>query len=125
MESSIMKRAQEKGLFTYTLHNLTDWTTRNTRRVDDRPYGGGAGTIIMIEPLTNALREIMNEYPTDDGSTMPIYLMAPSGNLLKQRDVHEHMKKIQHSGSAIIICGHYEGVDERIFELFDINSISI
>ncbi len=87
MESSIKKRAQEKGLFTYTLHNLTDWTVRNTRRVDDRPYGGGAGTIITIEPLTDALRDIMREFPTKDGSMMPIYLMAPTGNLLKQHDV--------------------------------------
>lgn len=57
-----MKRAQEKGLFHYFVHNLTDWTVRNTRRVDDHPYGGGAGTIITVEPLTNALREIQEKY---------------------------------------------------------------
>lgn len=62
LDSSIMKRAQEKGLFHYTLHNLTDWTVRNTRRVDDRPYGGGSGTILTIEPLTMALRELMEKY---------------------------------------------------------------
>lgn len=54
-----MKKAQEKGLFEYKMYNLADWTVKNTRRVDDRPYGGGAGTIITIEPLTNCIREIL------------------------------------------------------------------
>ena len=58
LDTSIMKRAQEKGLFRYFIHNLTDWTVKNTRRVDDRPYGGGSGTILTIEPLTSALEDL-------------------------------------------------------------------
>lgn len=57
-----MQRAQEKGLFRYSLYNLTDWTVRNTRRVDDRPYGGGPGTLITIEPLANCIRDIQSSY---------------------------------------------------------------
>ena len=57
-----MKRAQEKGLFQYTIHNLTDWTVKNTRRVDDRPYGGGAGTILTIEPLVQCLRDLTSQH---------------------------------------------------------------
>lgn len=62
LDSSILKRAQQKGLFQYTLHNLTDWTVKNTRRVDDHPYGGGAGTIITIEPLYNAINDLEKEF---------------------------------------------------------------
>jgi tRNA (guanine37-N1)-methyltransferase len=62
LDTSIMKRAQEKGLFRYSIHNLTDWTVRNTRRVDDRPYGGFSGTILTIEPLSRALRDLEKEY---------------------------------------------------------------
>ena len=62
LDSSIMLKAQEKGFFRYHLHNLADWSVKNTRRVDDRPYGGGAGTIITIEPLTNCIRDIEKKF---------------------------------------------------------------
>jgi tRNA (guanine37-N1)-methyltransferase len=77
LDSSIMQKAQEKGLFEYTVYNLTDWTVRNTRRVDDRPYGGGAGTLITIEPIVHALRDIIAEH-----GEMPILLMSPAGETL-------------------------------------------
>lgn len=112
-----MKRAQEKGLFRYDIHNLTDWTVRNTRRVDDRPYGGGAGTIITIEPLTLALRELIKEY-----GDMKILYVSPRGNLLTQSGAWDYA---QNGSQYCIICGHYEGIDERIFELFPIEEISI
>jgi tRNA (guanine37-N1)-methyltransferase len=104
MEQSIMKRAQEKGLFRYTLYNLTDWSVRNTRRVDDAPYGGDNGTIITIEPLTLALREIR----TNIGKDLPIYLMAPTGQLLTQELVETTLRDLTETTGAIIICGHYE-----------------
>ena len=64
LNTSIMKRAQEKGLFRYFIHNLTDWTVKNTRRVDDRPYGGGSGTILTIEPLVSALEDLEARFGT-------------------------------------------------------------
>ena len=57
-----MKQAQKKGLFRYHIHNLADWSVKNTRRVDDKPYGGGAGTIITIEPTTLCIREIFQKF---------------------------------------------------------------
>jgi tRNA (guanine37-N1)-methyltransferase len=117
LETSIPKRAQEKGLFEYKVYNLTDWTVRNTRRVDDRPYGWLPGTIITIEPLTHALREIYSEY-----GTMKTYFMTPRGKTIHQETVEIISETIH---ECCIICGHYEWVDERIFSLFEIEQISI
>ena len=72
LDTSIMQRAQDKGLFRYILHNLADYSVRNTRRVDDRPYGGGAGTLITVEPLAICLRDILSQY-----GKMPILLTSP------------------------------------------------
>lgn len=118
LESSIMKRAQEKGLFHYTIHNLTDWTVRNTRRVDDRPYGGWAGTILTIEPLTQCLRDLKEQY-----WAMRILYPSPRWELLTQEKCEAYAQKM--NTQYCLICGHYEGIDERIFELFDIEEISI
>lgn len=117
LETSIMQRAQSKGLFRYVIHNLADWTVRNTRRVDDRPYGWWAGTLITIEPLVKCLREIWEKY-----GKMPILLTSPRWERLHQKLSH---KLSIESQKYIIICGHYEGVDARIFELFDIQEVSI
>jgi tRNA (guanine37-N1)-methyltransferase len=117
LENSIMKRAQDKGLFQYTLYNLTDWTVRNTRRVDDRPYGGWAGTILSVEPLYNALRDIISEH-----GDMRILYPSPRGILLHQELISQYA---QLEAQYCIICGHYEGIDERIFELFDIEEVSL
>lgn len=119
LNSSIMKRAQEKGLFEYSIHNLTDWTVRNTRRVDDRPYGWWAGTIITIEPLVNCIRDIQNEF-----WNMHIFLMSPWWMKLDAQ-IAEKLSKPQDDKHYCIICGHYEWVDARIFDFFDIQEISI
>ena len=117
LDTSIMQRAQDKGLFRYMLHNLADYSVRNTRRVDDRPYGGGAGTLITVEPLAICLRDILSQY-----GKMPILLTSPRWVTLSQSLSQELSEQ---SGKYIIICGHYEGVDARIFDLFDIREISI
>ncbi len=117
LNSSIMQRAQQKGLFCYNIYNLADFTVRNTRRVDDRPYGGWAGTLITIEPLCKCIRSIQEQY-----GNMPILLTSPKGEILTQKTSQELSMK---SDKYIIICGHYEWVDTRIFELFDIRELSI
>jgi tRNA (guanine37-N1)-methyltransferase len=117
LESSIMKRAHEKGLFDYAIHNLTDWTVRNTRRIDDRPYGWGAGTILTVEPLAQALRDLRERY-----GEMKILYPSPRGILLDQEKAYSYAESdIQYC----LICWHYEGIDERIFTLFDIEEVSI
>lgn len=118
LESSIMKRAHDKGLFRYTLHNLTDWTVRNTRRVDDRPYGWLPGTILTVEPLSKALRDLENEY-----WSMRILLPTPRGEILNQSTL-EAIPKDEKS-QYCIISPHYEWVDERIFSLFPIETFSL
>jgi tRNA (guanine37-N1)-methyltransferase len=117
LDTSIMQRAQEKGLFGYSVYNLTDWTVRNTRRVDDRPYGWWAGTVITIEPIVHALRDIMAEH-----GEMPILLMSPAGETLDAA-MSESLATV--SESYCIICWHYEGIDARVFDFFDIRELSI
>jgi tRNA (guanine37-N1)-methyltransferase len=112
-----MKRAQEKGLFRYYIHNLADWTVKNTRRVDDRPYGWWAGTLITIEPITNCLREIQTLH-----GDMPILYVSPKWERLEQKICSE---LISSNEKYIIICGHYEWIDARIFDIFNIREISI
>ena len=116
LDSSIMLKAQEKGFFRYHLHNLADWSVKNTRRVDDRPYGGGAGTIITIEPLTNCIRDIEKKF-----WKMKKFLMSPRWETIHQ----EFLEKNSKQKKILIICGHYEGIDARIFEIFHISEISI
>ncbi len=118
LETSIMKRAQEKGLFRYSIHNLTDWTVRNTRRVDDRPYGGWAGTIITIEPLVQCIRDLEEQY-----GKLSIILMSPAWEELTA-SVADNLAQNEQDNYCII-CGHYEGVDGRIFDFFDVREISI
>lgn len=116
LNSSILQKAQEKGLFEYTLYNLADWTVKNTRRVDDRPYGGGSWTIITIEPLYNCITEILQK-----NSDMPIFYMSPRWEVITQK----FLQKTTKESEILIICGHYEGIDERIFSLFPIVEVSI
>jgi len=117
LDTSIMQRAQSKGLFRYYIHNLANFSVRNTRRVDDRPYGGWAGTLITIEPLVNCIRELMENF-----WEMPIILTSPKWKKLNQKLSYKLSEK---SKKYIIICWHYEGVDARIFDIFPIQEISI
>jgi len=120
LNASIPKRAQEKGLFRYFSHNLTDWTVRNTRRVDDRPYWWLPWTIITVEPLVNALRDIYKNY-----WGMPTYYMSPGWKTIKQEILEDIIINHTENKNICIICGHYEWVDERIFSIFSIEKISL
>lgn len=115
---SIMKRAQEKGLFRYFVYNLADWSVRNTRRVDDRPYGGWAGTILMVEPLYNLIDTIIQTC-----GNMEMIYFSPKGKLLTQQTIERLEKNAEKK--YLLICWHYEGIDERILELFPIQEVSI
>ena len=117
LSESIMKRAQEKGSLVYTIYNLADWTVKNTRRVDDRPYGWWPGTILMVEPLFNLI-----SYIESKEGTLKKIIFSPRWDRLIQERVEIFAKGDE---SYILICGHYEGIDERIFSLFEIQHISI
>lgn len=107
-EESIVKRAQDKSLVTINIHNLRKWTTDKRGTVDDRPYGGGVGMVIMAEPIVKAIEELKS-------SNTKIILLSARGKLWRQKLAVEY-SKLNH---LILICGHYEGVDERITNFID------
>jgi tRNA (guanine37-N1)-methyltransferase len=97
---SIIKRAKEKGLVNISIHNLRDYTTDKHRSVDDYPYGGGSGMVMKPEPIVRALRKEDSE----------VILLSPSGDLFNQKMAEEFAQK----SHLILICGRYEGIDERV-----------
>jgi tRNA (guanine37-N1)-methyltransferase len=115
-EHSMMKRAQEKGLLTIKLHTLRKWAINKHGQVDDYQYGGGAGMVMMCEPLANAIDELQLEGKFDE-----IIFMTPDGNKLEQKDANTLSLK----NRILIICGHYKGIDQRIRDLYVTSEISI
>ena len=117
LNHSIIQRAQEKGKLQINLINLRAYGIGNTNRVDDYPYGGAAGMLLMIEPVAKCIEELQQK----NGAYDEIIYMAPDGELFDQPMANQialHQK-------IIIICGHYKGIDERIRELFVTKEISI
>jgi len=115
-EHSMMKRAQEKGILTIQLHSLRKWAVNKHGQVDDYQYGGGAGMVMMCEPLANAIDELQKEAPFDE-----IIFMTPDGKPLEQKEVNTLSLK----NRILIICGHYKGIDQRIRDLYVTREISI
>lgn len=103
-DESILKRARQKGLLEIKIHDLRSWTTDERKTVDDRPYGGGVGMVMMVEPIYRALQELKKSKATR------VILLSPRGKVFTQAKAQE-MSKHDH---LILICGHYEGVDERV-----------
>jgi tRNA (guanine37-N1)-methyltransferase len=115
-EHSIMKRAQERGHLTIKLHQLRKWSINKHGQVDDYQYGGGAGMVIMCEPLANAIDELQQEGKFDE-----IIFVTPDGKRFEQKDANSLSLK----NRILIICGHYKGIDQRIRELYVTQEISI
>ena len=101
--ASIIKRAQEKNIIKIKTHNLRIWSSDKHKTVDSRPYGGGAGMIIMVEPVDKAIRALKRK-------NSHIVLMSAKGPQFN----HKKAKDLAKRSHLIIICGHYEGFDERI-----------
>lgn len=108
LSESIIKRAIDKNIVNIRVINFRDYSIYNNNQVDDTPYGGGAGMVLMCDPIFRCLDEIR-----DDGSY--VVLLSPEGNIYNQEKAREY-KNIK---KLIIICGHYEGFDERIKEEAD------
>ncbi|NLV35836.1 MAG: tRNA (guanosine(37)-N1)-methyltransferase TrmD [Clostridiaceae bacterium] len=115
--SSIIGRAQEKGLVSVDAHNIRDFSKDKHKKTDDYPYGGGNGLVMLAQPIYDAYRSIVKEL---DYKPHFIY-MSPQGKPLDQKLV-EDLSKHEH---IILLCGHYEGVDERILEELVDEEISI
>lgn len=115
--SSILKLAQEKGAVTYNLVNFRDFSENKHKKVDDYPYGGGAGMVLMPQPIFSAVESIVDATK----SNPRIILLCPQGERYTQKKA-EQLAKEEH---LILICGHYEGYDERIREHLVTDEISI
>jgi tRNA (guanine37-N1)-methyltransferase len=116
LSHSIMQRAQQRGLLLIHIHQLRKWAINKHGQVDDYQYGGGAGMVMMCEPLANAIDELQAEQPFDE-----IIYMTPDGQRFEQRTANQLSLK----GRLLIICGHYKGMDERIREKYVTMEISI
>lgn len=117
---SILRRAFERKLATVDVHNIRDYTHDKHSTVDDYPYGGGAGMVLKPEPIFEAVESIKNDIDQRDQS-LPVILLSPQGRLFSQRIALELSEHLQ----FILVCGHYEGVDERVRQQLASDEISI
>ncbi|OHA64058.1 MAG: tRNA (guanosine(37)-N1)-methyltransferase TrmD [Candidatus Wildermuthbacteria bacterium RIFCSPLOWO2_01_FULL_48_29] len=119
---SLLKRAQEKKLLEIRVHNLRDWTEDSHKTVDDSPFGGGLGMVLKIEPIYRAVTALKSKINTKHKilNTKTI-LFTPRGKKFTQKKAHEYAKLDQ----LIMICGRYEGVDERVGKYIADEQISI
>ena len=115
-EASILKRAIDKGLVEVNLHNLRDYTDTKYRNVDDYQFGGGAGMVLMIEPIDKCIAQLKSERSYDE-----IIYMTPDGNTLNQKMANQ-LSMVE---NIIILCGHYKGVDQRVRDAYITREISI
>lgn len=116
LQHSIMKRAQEKGFLTVKLHQLRKWAVNEYGQIDDYQYGGGAGMVMMCEPLAKAIEELSMQRKYEE-----IIFLTPDGETLDQKKANQLSLK----ENLLLICGHYKGIDERIREHFVTKEISI
>ncbi len=115
-EHSIIKRAKEKGLVEIHLHNLRDYSSNKYRQVDDYQFGGGAGMVLMIEPIDKCITKLKSERDYDE-----IIYLTPDAPILTQ----SLSNKLSLKENIILLTGHYKGVDQRVRELFITKEISI
>lgn len=115
-ETSILKRAVDKGLAEIHFHNIRDYATNKHRQIDDAPYGGGAGMVMMIEPLDLCISKLKEERDYDE-----VIYMTPDGETLNQRMANT----LSTYKNLIFLCGHYKGIDQRLRDLHITKEISI
>lgn len=113
---SILDRARRRGLVQVHAHDLRQWTLDKHRRLDDSPFGGGAGMVMQVEPIDRAITALRAERDYDE-----VIYMSPDGHLLDQPLANQLSTK----GNLIILCGHYKGVDERVREHLITREVSI
>jgi len=115
-DHSILKRAEQKGLAKVRIHDLRPYGIGNQKSVDDYAFGGGAGMVMMIEPIASCIKALQSERTYDE-----VIYMSPDGETFRQSMANELSLK----ENLIILCGHYKGVDERVREHFITREISV
>ena len=116
LNQSIMKRARDAKLVDITVHNLRDYSTDRQKSVDDYQYGGGAGMVLMIEPIVNAIESLQKTTEYDE-----IIYLTPDGELLNQGMANT----LSTLSNLILLCGHYKGIDERVRQHIITKEISV
>ncbi|AZA77914.1 tRNA (guanosine(37)-N1)-methyltransferase TrmD [Chryseobacterium sp. G0186] len=115
-KTSILKRAMDKGLAEVHFHHVRDWAINKHRQIDDEPYGGGAGMVMMVEPLDKCISELKSQRDYDE-----VIYLTPDGVTLNQKIANSLSIK----DNLIFICGHYKGIDQRVRDLHVTKEISI
>ena len=115
-DASIIKRAQEAKLVEVHIHNIRDYSSNRYKQVDDYPYGGGAGMVLMIEPIAKCIESLQAQRKYD-----AVVYMTPDGQQLNQKTAN-HFSLFK---NIIILCGHYKGVDQRVRDLLITDEISV
>ena len=116
LNDSIIKRAKNKGLVEIHLHNLRDYSTSKHKNVDDYAFGGGAGMVMSVEPISLCIEKLQSERQYDE-----VIYTSPDGELLNQKASNQ----LSLAKNIIILCGHYKGVDQRVRDLYITKEISI
>jgi len=115
-KTSILKRAVDKGVVEVHFHQLRDWAVNKHRQIDDEPYGGGAGMVMMVEPLDKCISELKSQRDYDE-----VIYLTPDGITLNQKIANTLSIK----NNLIFLCGHYKGIDQRVRDLHITKEISI
>ena len=123
LESSIIQRARQRGLVSVNVHNIRDYTHDKHHMTDDTPYGGGGGMVMKPEPVFEAIETVLELDPhrTQSELAPPIIMLTPQGRVFTQAIAEE----LSHYGKIALLCGRYEGMDERIREHLVTDEISI
>jgi tRNA (guanine37-N1)-methyltransferase len=121
LEHGLLKRGSAGGQVSIRIHDLRDFTDDRHRTVDDRPFGGGPGMVLKPEPLFRAVESLQNAAAGESGARMPVILLSPQGRLFRQQVAVE----LARESRVVLICGRYEGVDERVAGALATDEISI
>ena len=119
LSESIIGRAQNGGLIEVDCHNIRDFSTDKHRKTDDTPYGGGVGMVMTCQPIYDCYENILRSIP--EGNKKRVIYMSPKGQIFS----HDKAKELSGYDNLIFLCGHYEGVDQRVLDLIVDEEISI
>ena len=122
LTTSILGRAIENNLVSINTHNIRDFAANKHRQADDYPYGGGAGMVMMPQPLSDCIKHVLSSYSEKKEEEVPkVVYLSPQGRVLTQ----DLAKQLSKESALVLLCGHYEGIDQRVIDRYVDMEISI